>query len=137
MTNFDMTWFFYYGDRVFGGNRFFFSSPYSRISEPENEISLRSACEITEAEMTITTNTANQAVDIGIRKNGDDVNNSIKDASTISWLANETGTKKWDPQPLFYAQGDRLCLRINGPDLWTPNFISFRIKMRLQFTPVV
>lgn len=136
MTTFDMTWFFFFGDRFFGGDRFFFSSGYSRLDENENEILLRSDCEVTEAEMTVFTNTANNPFEVGIRKNGDGINNSIKDESTISWLANELATKVWSPQPLFYDKDDRICLRMSGPSSWSPNNIEFRIKMRIQFTPV-
>lgn len=137
MTSFDLTYFFFFGDRFFGGDRFFYSSGYSRISEAENEIQLRSACQITEAVMSIFTNTANTSFEVGIRQNGDGANNSIKDASTLSWFPNETASKAFSPQPLFYAQGDRLCLRMGGPTSWSPLSIEFRIKMRLQFLPVV
>ena len=92
MTLFDLTYFWRFGDRFAGGNRFFFSN-YQRIPETEQQVSLRSNCEITEAQMTVTANNTNTPFNVGIRKNGDGLNNPAKDASTISWLANETGTK--------------------------------------------
>ena len=87
--------------------------------------------------MTISANTANTLFDVGIRKNGDGINNPTKDVSTLTWLPNEIATKVFSPQPLFFAQDDRLCLRMSGPNLWLPGLMDFRIKFRVQFLPRV
>lgn len=130
MADYDLTYYYYFGDRFFGGNKFLGASSHSRVIESENEINVRSDALMNDIEMTIDFNNANTAFDVILRKNRADT------LSKVEWTPNETGTKIFSLQNVSFLQDDVFAFRVTGPSLFGggTHFIG-RVKSKLQMLP--